>query len=323
VKTTPDALARLPAAVRAVLLEGDDQGGARFAATAFLSARAPRVRRFDAADLSARPEAVEAAATAGASLFGAPDAVLVSGVSGRQAQQALDLARRAQAPLAIVAGPLDAKSALVKGFAEADDLAHCPCPLLDSAGKGRLVDAAFGRRIDAEARARLQQLLPEDSGAARAALATLQAFLDGRPPTTVLVDRLLDDQSASDADAVVDAVLDGRADRLPAALRSLPPGESRDVGLLRLLHWHAQRLHAVRAATDAGESMDHAVGQLRPPAFGLAKAALARRAKAWTTRGLEALLARLTEAEAQQKRGVDGPTATAHALLLAAQQGPR
>lgn len=322
-KTTPDALARLPAAVRAVLLEGDDQGGARLAAMAFLSARAPRVRRFDAADLSARPEAIEAAATAEASLFGDPDAVLVSGLTGRHAQQALDLARRARTPLALVAGPLEAKSALVKGFAEDDGLAHCPCRPLDLAGKGRLVDSAFGRRIDAEARARLQQLLPEDSGAAQAAIATLKAFLDGRAPTTALVDLLLDDQGSSDVDAVIDAVLDGHAARLPAALRRLPPGESRDIGLLRLLHWQVQRLHAVRAAIDAGESADHAIGQLRPPAFGLGKAALARRAKAWSTRGLEGLLARLTEAEAQQKRGVDGPTATAHALLLAAQQGPR
>ena len=321
-KTTLDALARLPGSVRAVLLEGEDQGGARLAAIAFLSARAPRVKRFDAADLSARPEVVEAAVTAEASLFGEPDAVLVSGLTGRNTQQALDLARRARAPLAFLCGPLEAKSALVKGFTEGDGLAHCHCPLLDLAGKGRLVDAVLGKGMDPEARARLQQLLPEDSGAAQAALATFKAFLDGRAPTAALVDLLLDDQSSSDIDAVVNAVLDGQATRLPAALRRLPPGESRDIGLLRLLHWHVQRLHSVRAATDAGESMDHAIGQLHPPAFGAAKAVLARRAQAWTTRGLEGLLARLTEAEAQQKRGVDGPSATAYALLLTAQQGP-
>lgn len=322
-KTTPDALVRLPGTVRAVLLEGEDQGGARIAALTFLSARAPRVRRFDAADLSARPEEIEAAATAEASLFGEPDAVLVAGLNGRHAQQALDLARRARAPLALVAGPLEAKSALVKGFTEGEGLAHCPCRLLDAAGKGRLADAAFGKGLNPEARARLQQLLPEDSGAAQAALATLRAFLDGRPATAALVDLLLDDQGASNADAVLDAVLDGQAQRLPAALRRLPPGESRDIGLLRLLHWQAQRIHAVRAATDAGESADHAIGQLRPPAFGMGKTVLARRAKAWTTRGLEGLLARLTEAEALQKRGIDGATATAHTLLAVAQQGPR
>jgi DNA polymerase-3 subunit delta len=323
VKTTPDALARLPGTVRAVLFEGEDQGGARIAALTFLSARAPRVRRFDAADLSAQPEVIEVAVTAEASLFGEPDAVLVAGLNGRHAQQALDLARRARAPLALVASPLEAKSALVKGFTEGKDLAHCPCKLLDAAGKGRLADAALGKRLDPEARARLQQLLPEDSGAAQAALATLRAFLNGRPATAALVDLLLDDQGTSDADAVLDAVLDGQAQRLPAALRRLPPGEDRDVGLLRLLHWQVQRIHAVRAATDAGETPDHAISQLRPPAFGTGKTILARRAKAWTTRGLEGLLARLTEAETLQKRGVDGATATAHALLVAAQQGPR
>jgi DNA polymerase-3 subunit delta len=313
----------LPTAVRAVLFEGEDQGGARLAAMTFLAARAPRVRRFDTADLSARPEAIEAAATAEASLFGDPDAVLVSGLTGRHAQQALDLARRTRTPLALIAGPLDAKSALVKEFTEGDSLAHCPCRPLDLVGKGRLADAAFGKGMDREARARLQQLLPEDSGAAQAAIATLKAFLNGRAPTMALVDLLLDDQGSSDIDAVLDAVLDGHAAHLPAALRRLPPGESRDIGLLRLLHWQVQRLHAVRAAIDAGERVDHAIGQLRPPAFGIGKTVLARRAKAWSTRGLEGLLARLTEAEAQQKRGIDRSSATAHALLLAAQQGPR
>lgn len=322
-KTTPDALARLPGTVRAVLFEGEDQGGARIAALTFLSARAPRVRRFDADDLSAQPEAIEVAVTAEASLFGKPDAVLVAGLNGRHAQQALDLARRARAPLALIASSLEAKSAFVKGFTEGEDLAYCPCKPLDAAGKGRLADATLGKGLDPEARARLQQLLPEDSGAAQAALATLRAFLDGRPATAALVDLLLDDQSTSDADAVLDAVLDGQAQRLPAALRRLPPGESRDIGLLRLLHWHVQRIHAVRAATDAGETLDHAISQLRPPAFGMGKTILARRAKAWTTRGLEGLLARFTEAETLQKRGVDGATATAHALLAAAQQGPR
>ena len=322
-KTTPDALARLPSTVRAVLFEGEDQGGARIAALAFLSARAPRVRRFDVADLSARPEVIEAATTAEASLFGEPDAVLVAGLNGRHAQQALDLARRARAPLAFIAGPLETKSALVKGFTEGEGLAYCPCQPLDAAGKGRLADAILGEGLDPAARARLQQLLPEDSGAAQAALATLRAFLDGRPATAALIDLLLDDQSTSNADAVIDAVLDGQPQHLPAALRRLPAGESRDIGLLRLLHWQAQRIHAVRAALDAGETLDHAIRQLRPPVFGIGKTILARRAKAWTTRGLEGLLARLTEAETLQKRGVDGVTATAHALLAAAQQGPR
>lgn len=321
-KTTLDTLSRLPPSVRAVLFEGEDEGGARLAAMTFLSARAPRVRRYDVADFSAHPEAIETAVLAEASLFGAPDAVLVSGLTGRNAQQALDLARRARAPLALVCGPLEAKSTLLKGFAEAEDLAHCPCRPLDAAGKGRLVDAVFGKNLDPESRARLQQILPEDSGAARAALATLQTFLDGRAPTVRLINLLLDDQGSSDADAVLEAVLDGQAARLPAALRRLPPGENRDVGLLRLLHWHVQRIHAVRAAIDAGESIDHAIGQLKPPAFGAGRSALVRRAKTWTTRGLERLLARLTEAEAQQKRGIDGPTATAHTLLLTALQGP-
>lgn len=315
-------VAHLPSSVRAILLEGENQGGARLAAIRFLSARAPRIRRFDIADFFSRPEHVEAALFAESSLFGQPDAVLISGLTGRYAPQASNLVKNARAPLAFVSAPLEPKSSLVQEFNTHHHLAHCPCPLLDLEGKGQLVDAVLGNHLSPEVRSHLQYILPEDSGAAQAALHTLQVFLNGRPPTPSLIDLLLDDQGSSHINDVIESVLDGQPARLPRALRRLPPGESRDIGLLRLFHWQVQRLHSVRAALDAGESLDRAIAHLRPPAFGHSKTVLVRRAKKWTTRGLENILTRLTEAEKQQKRGVHGPSATAYALLLLAQQGP-
>ncbi len=321
-KTTLPVLLSKPASVRGLLVQGDDAGGARYAAQRFLEAQGAGFHRFDANDLSARPDAIEGALTSGQTLFGAASPVLVSGFNGRHGSLVSQWATKAVVPFAFIASALEAKSVIVKLFEGAEDLAHIACKPLDARAKTALAQSMISK-IDPQALAILGDMLSEDSGVARAQLDTLRAYLDQSPCQAEDVRAILDDAGSAEIDLVIQAVLDAQPNVLVRALQRLPPGENKDMGLLRLLHWQVQRLYACKGSLDAGVSAERAMSALRPPVWPAQKAQFQRRLQAWSIKGLEGLLAKLTEAEALQKRGLPGDLSTSMTLLMLAHAGAR
>ena len=141
----------------------------------------------------------------------------------------------------------------------------------------------------------------------------------------------LDDARAAIADSAAlsldDAILaagEGDAGALDRALgRVFQEGES-PVSVIRATLRHMQRLHALAARLQAGESLDAALRGARPPIFFKQQDSFRRQLTRWQEATLRRQLAALSAAEAQIKTtGIPGETACRAALFALAQAVPQ
>ena len=77
--------------------------------------------------------------------------------------------------------------------------------------------------------------------------------------------------------------------------RSVASGESPQ-SVIAALQRHFLRLHRMRGALDSGRSMDDVLRSLRPPPHFKQRDALEQQGRSWSTRKLNAALARIAEA---------------------------
>ena len=114
-------------------------------------------------------------------------------------------------------------------------------------------------------------------------------------------------QSAdADVDDVLDAVTDGRDDRLGPLLRNLSAQGVQPVTLCIGATRHFRRLHAV--ASDPGGPAS-GVGRLRPPVFGPRRDKVVRQASHWGRDRIEKALTALTDLDLQLRSSQNGPPA--------------
>lgn len=306
-------LARLPPAVRAVLLYGPDAGlvseRARAAAGAFLgpAGLADGLVRITAEDL--RADAGRLADEIGAvSLFGGRRVLLVRPEGHDVARLLAERAGAIDADTLVVveAGDLKATAPLRKLFEREAAFAAIPCYADDARGLAALIDAelaADGLAAEADARAFLLDRLGADRLASRMELAKLKLYARGQR-TVSLADAaaVTGDAAALELDAALDALGLGEAGALDRALRRLLAAGSAPAQIAAAALRHFLLLHALRCEADAGRPARAAVEAARPPVFFRRREAVARQVSLWPRARLEAALERLHEAERLSRR---------------------
>ena len=97
--------------------------------------------------------------------------------------------------------------------------------------------------------------------------------------------------------------------------RSVASGESPQA-VIAALQRHFLRLHRMRGALDGGRSMDEVLRSLRPPPHFKQRDALEQQGRSWSTRKLNAALARIAEAAKAARLNSALEGALAEHLLL-------
>lgn len=322
-------------AVRAVLVYGPDAGLVRERADLLGRATVPdlhdpfRVAELTGAALVADPARLyDEAAQIG--LMGGGRLVRIRDVGDAHAAVfARFLADPPRDGLVVVeAGELPARAALRRLFDDAAAgvaIACYPDSARDLAGVIR--DSLAAHRIAAsrDAVEFLVGHLGTDRLMTRAELEKLALYAgDGGRVELDDVAAAVADSAALSLDDAVLAAAEGDAAALDRALgRVFQEGES-PVSVIRAALRHMQRLHALAARVQAGDSVDGALRAARPPIFFKQQDSFRRQLAQWSEPRLRRQLAALAAAEAQAKTtGMPAETACRAALLAMAQAARR
>ena len=161
----------------------------------------------------------------------------------------------------------------------------------------REVFAATKVQITPEAKRLLILRLGADRALSRAEIDKLALYAHGKS----LIDESDVEAAVGDAaelalDRIVMAAASGQAAAALAECdRSVASGESPQ-SVIAALQRHFLRLHRMRGALDSGRSMDDVLRSLRPPPHFKQREALEQQGRNWSTRKLNAALARIAEA---------------------------
>ena len=300
-------VARPDPALRAILLFGTDAGlvseRGKLLATRLADREKPagEIVRLEETDLESDPDrlAVELLTVP---MFGG--AKIVRTFASRRVNAALlkPLLEGPKLPggLVVEAGNLKGEDALRALFEKSPHAAAVGCYADDAAAIDTLIDevlAQAGLAITAEAREVLSARLGADRAQSRSELDKLVLYAKGRKEVTADdVEATVGDASELTIDRVIAAAAEGSvATALAECDRAVAAGESPQAIILALQR-HFQRLHRTRAAVEHGRSVDDAIRQLRPPLFFKQRNAFERQLRHWTLRGLDAVLARVSEA---------------------------
>jgi DNA polymerase-3 subunit delta len=171
--------------------------------------------------------------------------------------------------------------------------------------------------ISPEARAHLAARLGADRILSRSEIVKLALYVAGRPRIEVEdVDAIVGDASELALDKVVLAAVAGRvAEALAEHDRAVAAGEGPQTIILALQR-HVQRLHRIRAALDAGRSLDEALRAIRPPLHFKQRDAVAAATRQWTTDRLLAAVLRVGEGLKSARLGGTLESAHAERLIL-------
>jgi DNA polymerase-3 subunit delta len=202
------------------------------------------------------------------------------------------------APLAafivIEAGNLKKDAKLRQLFEKAKNAAAIVCYGADSRGLQQLIREDVqksGLSITPDAAQRLGQLLGADWAVSRSEIAKLILYAAGEAQITLEhVEAVVGDASAHAFDTAIAAALGGDAGAALVQLDGLAGSGTPASVLLMLLSGHLQKLHALTAAIDRGDSFDAAAARLRPPPHFRQKDALKAQTARWTVRSVAAAI---------------------------------
>ena len=294
------SLLKSPSKPEAFLIHGTDAGQvaetARALAAALSAIAAPpgEIIRLSEQDLAQTPGRLASEARSLA-MFGGRPVILVK--QAPQLTPAL-FEELLGAPLAafivIEAGNLKKDAKLRQLFEKAKNAAAIVCYGADSRSLQQLIREDVqkaGLTIAPDAAQRLGQLLGADWAVSRSEIAKLTLYAADEPQITLEhVDAVVGDASAHAFDEAIAAALSGDAGAALAQLDGLAGAGTPASVLLNVLSGHLQKLHALTAAIDRGESFDAAAARLRPPPHFRQKDAMKAQVSRWTVRSIAAAI---------------------------------
>jgi DNA polymerase III subunit delta len=294
------SLLKSPPKAEAFLIHGADAGlvaeTAKSLAASLSAMTAPpgEIIRLSEQDLAQTPGRLASEARSFA-MFGGRPVILV-----KQAPQLTPalfeelLAEPLAAFIVIEAGTLKKDAKLRQVFEKAKNAAAIVCYGADSRGLQQLIREDVrnaGLSITPDAAQRLGQLLGGDWAVSRSEIAKLTLYAAGEAEITLEhVDAVVGDASAHAFDQAIAAALAGDAGTALAQLDGLAGAGTPASVLLMLLGAHLQKLHALLAAIDRGDSFDTAAARLRPPPHFRQKDTLKAQTARWTVRAAAAAI---------------------------------
>jgi len=300
-------LSALDRAPCAVLFYGTDAGLVAERAAQLAKGLAGRedpageILRIDDADLEGDPDRIFVELQT-APMFGGRK--IVRAVAGRRvtAAQLKPLVESAslEGTLIVEAGnlrPDDALRALFEKSPVAAAVACFPDEARDLETVMREVFTAAKVQITPEAKRLLIARLGADRALSRAEIDKLALYAHGKSMIDESdVEAAVGDAAELALDRIVMAAASGQvAAALTECDRSVASGESPQA-VIAALQRHFLRLHRMRGALDSGRSMDEVLRSLRPPPHFKQRDALEQQGRDWSTRKLNAALARIGEA---------------------------
>lgn len=208
----------------------------------------------------------------------------------------------------IEAGELGPKSSLRKLCESAKNAAAVPCYVEDARGVAALIRDMLreaGLSGEPDAVTWLSSVLTGDRARVRAEIEKLIVYMGpGKGGTVRMEDARACCGAAGDGslDDLVYGTAGGQsAQAIEAYARLMEEGVPMIV-MLRSLQNHFRRLHQVRSAMAAGDSLESAMKTLSPPVFFKQEALFKAHLQRWSLAGAQRTLARLAEIEAQCKQ---------------------
>lgn len=229
-------------------------------------------------------------------MFGGPPVILVK--QGPQVTPAMLQELLSEGPLAakivIEAGNLKKDAKIRQIFEKAKNAAAIGCYGADNRSLQQLIREDVqkaGATIAPDAVQRLTQLLGGDWSVSKSEIAKLMLYASGEPQITVEhVDAVVGDASAHAFDAAISETMAGGAAAALSHLDGLAASGTPAPVFLTLLLGHLQKLHAVLAAIERGESFDGAVSKIRPPLHFRQKDAMKAQSSLWRLRDIAGAL---------------------------------
>lgn len=222
--------------------------------------------------------------------------------------------------LIVEAGNLRPDDTARQTFEKSATAAAIPCFPDDAQSLDVMVDEvlkAHRLAITPEARELLIARLGADRALSRGEVEKLALYAKGQPTIEAdAVEAIVGDASELAMERVVDAAAAGDAARaVQGCQRMIASGDSAQ-SVIAAVQWHFARLHRVRAALDAGRSLDDALRQLRPPIFSKRRATIAAQCRRWTGPKLAQALARIRASALAARTGSTLEEAHAERLLM-------
>jgi DNA polymerase-3 subunit delta len=213
--------------------------------------------------------------------------------------------------IVVEAGNLKKDAKIRQVFEKARNAAAVACYAADARSLRQLIrdevrDA--GLAIAPDALDRLTHLLGGDWAVSRSEIAKLTLYAHGDPEITLAhVEAVVGDASAHAFDAAIAETMTGNAAAALSQLDGLAASGTPASVFLTLLLGHMQKLHAVLAAMERGDSFDAAVGRLRPPPHFRQKDAMKAQAGRWALADIIVAIAAAQETMRQTrlKPGLD------------------
>lgn len=208
--------------------------------------------------------------------------------------------------LIVEAGNLRPDEGLRPLFEKAASAAAIPCYADSEEDLAKLVGdvlKAHKLTIAPDALDMLVARLGADRAMSRGEIEKLALYAHGRTEvTTEDIEAVVGDASDLQLDRIPEAAASGDSARAAAdADRAIAAGDGAQTILLATQRYFL-RLHRLRAAVDAGRSIDEAVRQIRPPIPFKAQALLAQQCRAWSTPRLTAALGEISGAVAATRQ---------------------
>ena len=182
-------------------------------------------------------------------------------------------------------------------FEKSPTAAAIPCYPDDAQSLDAMVGevlSGHGLKITPDAREMLIARLGADRGLSRGEVDKLALFAAGQGTIDAdAVDAIVSDASELAMERVVDATAAGDMARAISGCQRLMTAGDGAQSVIAAVQWHFARLHRIRAALDAGLSLDDAFRQIRPPLFSKRRAVVEAQCRRWTGPKLAAALARI------------------------------
>lgn len=295
-----------PREIRGVLLYGSDRAQISAAGEAIAAAwragsePAPDIIRLHETEITAAPERISVELLT-VSLFGGTKILWLFAPPAAAHATIIEAANEmSDARLIVQAPDLKKSSKLVQAFENAPHLAAVSCygeEEKDVRAAIRAQLASEGYEIEPDAVALLHEKVGNSQLAASAEIQKLIAYAgEARRITVDDVAATTDDQTEAGFDDVMGAALDGNAAAAVGHFSRFVASGSNTAALLSLLQARLLRLHALRAAVDAGEPPVMAVKKLRPPVFFKQQEALIRQCQALPASTLSEMIGKVADA---------------------------
>ncbi len=223
------------------------------------------------------------------------------------------------AKLIVEAGDMTPRSAIRKAFEGAKHFAAIACYADSQADIANMVHQTLGDlsiSIAPDALDAFVPLLEGDRRMARSEIEKLALYKgygqeEGAKVTLADIKVLAAGAGAAGLDDIVFDAMAGNAITMDASLQRALAGKTNPHSVLAALQRHSVRLHQASALMAAGNSMDEAMRNLRPPVFVMRKTAFGTALRIWP----EAALARAVAQSLECEKNMKTTGAPAEALL--------